>query len=192
MRRLRGLWIANYGVAQFGRQLGNNNVNLHPGCLETHSTSLWKATAISRIAPVWERPARGSHSGPDTQLSVTSIPGCRVRAAPRDRLLASTRAEPCSSTGGVHHYGSHVCCRSPVATALRCGATADRMELNPVWAARVKAVTVRIRGRTPRHHGGRLRGPFAPNIQCTNVIDGCERFFASLHMWGKGPAILQR
>lgn len=26
----------------------------------------------------------------------------------------------------------------------RCGATADRMELNPVWALRVKAVTMRI------------------------------------------------
>lgn len=58
----------------------------------------------------------------------------------RGGLCTLMRPKPCSSRRGGHNMSPAVAgSYSP-----RCGATADRMELNPVWALGVKAMTVRI------------------------------------------------
>lgn len=100
------------------------------------------------------------------------------------------RAQPCNSQG--EHYMS-----STVAGGhrLRCGATADRMELNPVWALGVKGMTVgifyrRLSDITALHHkvcpqksmastikrsvqAARIGGVLQ-NICCKNVLNNWE------------------
>lgn len=138
----------NYAVAQFRGKLGDKMLTYTqmPGKEWQLSASLYKLLMpICRIPPVWELLFH-------KQVWMRSLASYSFTAVRPPLHLASIfrrggfcisfdESKTLQQSGGIIMGAtSHAVAGS---YSPRCVATADRMELNPVWALRVEAVTMR-------------------------------------------------